>query len=60
MKKINYWKTTDIRISKDSVGFYTATHKYAGVLIDGCFYNNRTECRKEAVDILKQLKSEAE
>jgi uncharacterized protein YegP (UPF0339 family) len=58
MTTTNHWKTSDIKISKDSVGCYTATHKYAGTLIDGNFYNSRAECRRDAVEELKSLKEE--
>lgn len=53
---MNYFKTSDIRISKDSVGCYTATHKYQGVLIDSNFYNDRNDCRRDAVSVLKEMK----
>ena len=56
----NYWKTSDIKIIKDSVGCYTATHKYAGTLIDGNFYDSRTDCRREAVEELRYRKEEDE
>jgi len=56
----NYWKTSDIKISKDSVGCYTAEHKFAGTLIDGNFYDSRTECRRDAVQELKDRKEAEE
>lgn len=56
VNNMNLWKTSDIKIQKDSVGCYTATHKWAGVLIDGNFYNSRAECRREAVVELKYRK----
>lgn len=55
---MNKYKTTDIRIHKDSVGSYTATHKFQGILIDDVFYNNRDECRREAVRVLQELKDQ--
>jgi hypothetical protein len=57
MKTKNQFKTSDIRLSKDSVGCYTATHKYHGILIDGNFYNNRNEARRDAVQVLQQIKT---
>ncbi len=57
MKARNEFKTSDIQISKDSVGCYTATHKFQGVLIDGNFYNDRAECRRDAVKVLSEIKS---
>ena len=52
----NYFKTLDIKISKDSVGCYTAEHRFQGTLIDGNFYNSRAECRREAVEVLREIK----
>ena len=60
MTKQNYWKTSDIKISKDSAGCYTATHKYAGTLIDGNFYDSRAECRRDAVEELNEKQREDE
>jgi hypothetical protein len=54
----NYFKTADIKIHKDSVGCYYATHKYQGDLIDGNIYNTRAECRKDAVQVLREKKEE--
>jgi uncharacterized protein YegP (UPF0339 family) len=54
----NYFKTSDIKIQKDSAGCFTAKHKYQGILIDGNFYNSHQECRKEAVEVLKAKKSD--
>jgi hypothetical protein len=58
-KMKNYFKTSDIKIWKDSQNCFTATHKFQGHLIDGSFYASRQECRREAVLILKE-KKEAE
>jgi hypothetical protein len=58
--KTNYWKTSDIKIIKDSIGCYTANHKYAGMLIDGSFYSDRNKCRRDAVEVLKEKKEEGE
>jgi|TARA_R110000772_G_scaffold83556_1_gene176734 hypothetical protein len=60
--EMNIWKTSDIKIHQDSVGGMTATHRHAGVLIDGNFYenNDRSECRRDAVEVLKEMKLEAE
>ena len=53
---INYWKTSDIKISTDSGGYMSAEHKWAGVLIDGDIFNSRSQCRREAVLVLKEMK----
>jgi hypothetical protein len=55
----NLWKTSDIKISKDSQGYFTCTHKYQGVLIDFDYFESRTEARRAAVEELKFLKEEA-
>ena len=54
----NYWKTSDIKISTDSAGYMTATHKWAGLLIDSAYYESRAECRRDAVEILKDMKED--
>ena len=60
---INSWKTSDIKLSKDSAGYWSATHKFQGLLIDGHpffefegMHNERTLVRREAVKILKEMK----
>lgn len=53
----NMWKTSDIRITTDSVGYLTAEHKWQGTLIESEFYDNRTECRRDAVEILRERKN---
>tara|TARA_R110000822_G_scaffold95337_5_gene218112 strand:+ start:1459 stop:1710 length:252 start_codon:yes stop_codon:yes gene_type:complete len=55
-KNMNYWKTSDIKISTDSAGYMTAKHTYAGLLIDSSFYTDRAECRRDAVEGLKEMK----
>jgi hypothetical protein len=52
----NYWKTSDIKISTDSAGYITAQHKYAGTLLECCFYDSRAEARRDAVEVLKEMK----
>ena len=54
----NTYKTSDIRISKDRVGSYTATHLHQGILIDCDYFFNRNEARKAAVQVLKEKKEE--
>jgi len=60
--KMNYFKTSDISITKDSGGLYTAEHKWQGVLIEYGLYDNgsdrenRKECRRDAVEALKEIK----
>ena len=55
---MNKFLTRDIRITKDSHGFYTASHKHQGILIDGNAYwgwdkENRKQCRRDAVKALR-------
>ena len=52
----NYWKTADIKISTDSAGYMTAEHRWAGLLIDCGYYESRAECRRDAVEVLKEMK----
>ena len=54
----NMFKTSDIRIYKDSQSAYTAMHKFQGMLIDGSFYDSRTECRRDAVQVLRDIQNE--
>ena len=56
----NRFLTSDIRISTDSTGCMTAEHKHQGVLVDGGYYGSRTECRQDAVLILKDMRSGTE
>ena len=49
-----YFKTSDIRISKDSLGFYDASHKFQGRLYDWVPFPSRTEARREAVKLLRE------
>lgn len=54
---MNEFKTSDIKISTDSVGCMTAEHAHQGILIDNNFYASRKECRQEAVKVLKEIKN---
>jgi len=54
----NYWKTSDIKISTDSAGYMSAEHKWAGQLIDTGFYEDRKSCRRDAVEMLMEMKEE--
>jgi hypothetical protein len=62
---MNIYKTADIKISSDSMGAITATHKFHGVLIDSHMFwaNTQSEsrqiARREAVKILKEIKAQA-
>lgn len=58
MAKINYWKTSDIKIYKDSAGCFEAEHKYAGRLIDWEYFPSRADCRREAVAVLRERQEE--
>ena len=49
----NDYKTSDIRISKDSAGLYDASHKFQGYLYEGAIFASRTEARREAVRLLR-------
>lgn len=55
---MNEFLTKDIKISTDSAGHMTASHKHQGLLIDGSFYGSRKECRQDAVEILKDKKGQ--
>ena len=57
---MNEYLTKDIKISTDSVGGMTAIHKHQGILIESICYANRKECRKDAVEVLKEKKSAGE
>ena len=58
--KMNYWKTSDIKLSVDSVGFWTAEHKWAGLLMEDVYYPTRKECRRDAVIVLRERKAQEE
>jgi len=53
---MNYWKTSDIKISTDSAGYLTAEHAHQGLLIESGFYESRAECRRDAVEVLNEKK----
>ena len=59
-KKENFWKTSDIKISKDCAGYYDAEHEWAGVLFEGSIFDSRAEARREAVIVLKEMKNDQE
>jgi len=56
MAKINRYKTSDIRLHKDSQGYYEAKHMFQGVLYESEYFENRNEARQEAVNVLNELK----
>lgn len=58
MSKTNHFKTSDIKISTDSTGMMTATHKFQGTLDDGTYHASRAECRRQAVKTLKEMKEQ--
>lgn len=58
MTKVNRFKTSDIKLHKDSQGEYTARHGYQGYLYENSYFETRTEARQEAVRLLKELKEE--
>jgi hypothetical protein len=53
---MNEYKTSDIRISKDSAGYYNASHKHQGSLYEMCYFNDRNEARRAAVEDLMRIK----
>lgn len=53
---INRYRTSDIKIHKDSQGCYECTHRYQGTLIDFNFYDSRAEARRAAVEVLMEMK----
>lgn len=52
----NIYLTKDIKIHTDSQQNRTATHKYHGTLIDGDYYPTVADCRRDAVEVLKEIK----
>ena len=60
MKQTNSWLTSDIKISTDSAGYMDAVHKWQGLLIETGYYESRSECRRDAVKVLKERKEEEE
>tara|TARA_R100001369_G_scaffold83354_1_gene115518 strand:- start:815 stop:997 length:183 start_codon:yes stop_codon:yes gene_type:complete len=54
---MNEYKTADIKISTDSAGAMTAEHEYQGILMESMFFESRAECRRQAVEALKEVKS---
>tara|TARA_R110002167_G_scaffold344141_1_gene553372 strand:+ start:359 stop:562 length:204 start_codon:yes stop_codon:yes gene_type:complete len=52
----NFWLASDIIITKDSEGFFSADHKYQGDLIIDGEYDTMAECIQDAVNILKEKK----
>jgi len=57
-RKPNYWRTADVRLHRDSQGYYEATHPYAGTLFESDYFETRAQARSEAVRILRQKKQE--
>ena len=53
---INEFKTSDIRLNKDSQDCYEASHKHQGYLYEGCYFTTRTEARRAAVEELMKVK----
>ena len=66
METINYWKTSDIKLSTDSGGCISAEHKYAGRLIDSHAFwadtaqERRNLGRRAAVEALNEKKLDQE
>ena len=58
MRKENHWKTSDIKLRKDSLGYYDAEHTHAGLLFETEYYPDRNSARRAAVKALKEKKGE--
>ena len=56
----NYWLTSDIKMYRSISGYYDAEHKHQGLLIDSEYYSTRTECRRDAVVILREMQHKEE
>ena len=52
----NEFKTSDIKVSRDADGCYSATHKYQGDLVVSMIYDSQMETRREAIEVLKEIK----
>lgn len=55
---MNCWKTSDIKICKDSQGYYSAHHTYAGLLFETEYYPDRNSARRQAVGVLREKQAE--
>ena len=58
MKKINRFRASDIKLSKDSQDYYTATHLYHRTLIDSVYFPSRKEAQAAAKEVLQELEME--
>ena len=54
----NLWSASGITLTVDSEGFISADHKHQGDLIIDGEYDTKEECRRDAVNILKDKKQE--
>lgn len=52
----NEFKTSDIKVNREADGCYSATHRFQGDLIVSMIYDSRTEARRDAVEVLKEIK----
>tara|TARA_R110000824_G_C15036940_1_gene659977 strand:+ start:217 stop:426 length:210 start_codon:yes stop_codon:yes gene_type:complete len=52
----NEYKTSDIKLTKDSQGYFTADHKNQGELYEHCYFGTRAEARRAAVEELNEIK----
>lgn len=57
---MNRYLTSEIKLHKDSQGNYEATHKRQGTLFESEYFDTRTEARREAVRLLKEIKEDNE
>lgn len=55
---INGWLVSDITMTTDSEGFISAEHKYQGDLIIDGYYDSQADCKRDAVNVLKDKKEE--
>jgi hypothetical protein len=56
-RKFNYWRTADIRVTRDGAGFYNARHKFQGYLYESEIFQDRNEARRGAVEALNDKKN---
>ncbi len=56
----NRFLTSDIKLSRDSQGYFEAKHRFQGMLFDSVYYATRTEARRAAVEELNYAKETGE
>ena len=58
MRRKSHWRAADIRLRRDSQGYFEATHPHAGALFESDYFETRAQARSEAVRILRQKQQE--